>query len=158
MIGFWNSRSLREQALIGIAGLLVTIALLQFVVVRPLMSAKAESRLALESASRQLEVISAELATQSQSVNAPGGPRATSQNLRSDLLQLANARGLSVSRLQAADDGRLILQFERTAPTLVYAWLSDADQRFGAVPERVTMFAEDAGYVRASFEFSGGSL
>jgi len=70
-------------------------------------------------------------------------------------LQLANATGLSVSRLQTADDGRLILQFERTVPTLVYAWLADADMRYGAVPERVTMFAEEAGYVRASFEFPG---
>ncbi|MEH6743811.1 type II secretion system protein GspM [Hyphomonas sp.] len=156
MMGYWNSRTGREQALIGVALLLVIVALLQFAIVRPLMAAKADSKLALEAASRQLDVVSAEITSQSARVVGANGPRASSQNLRSDLLQLANARGLSVSRLQTADDGRLILQFERTVPTLVYAWLADADLRYGAVPERVTMFAEEAGYVRASFEFAGG--
>ncbi|MEP0316527.1 MAG: type II secretion system protein GspM [Hyphomonas sp.] len=156
MMGYWNSRTGREQALIGVALLLVIVALLQFGIVRPLMAAKADSKLALEAASRQFDVVSAEITSQSARVAGAPGARASSQNLRSDLLQLANARGLSVSRLQTADDGRLILQFERTVPTLVYAWLADADLRYGAVPERVTMFAEEAGYVRASFEFAGG--
>ena len=156
MMGYWNSRTGRERALIGVALLLVIVALLQFAIVRPLMAAKADSKLALEAASRQLDVVSAEITSQSARVAGAPGARASSQNLRSDLLQLANARGLSVSRLQTADDGRLILQFERTVPTLVYAWLADADMRYGAVPERVTMFAEEAGYVRASFEFAGG--
>ncbi|WP_290496696.1 type II secretion system protein GspM [Hyphomonas sp. UBA4494] len=156
MMGYWNSRTGRERALIGVALLLVIVALLQFAIVRPLMAAKADSKLALEAASRQLDVVSAELTSQTTRVAGATAARASSQNLRSDLLQLANARGLSVSRLQTADDGRLILQFERTVPTLVYAWLADADLRYGAVPERVTMFAEEAGYVRASFEFAGG--
>ncbi|HAO37140.1 MAG TPA: hypothetical protein DCQ40_13340 [Hyphomonas sp.] len=156
MMGYWNSRTGRERALIGVALLLVIVALLQFAIVRPLMAAKADSKLALEAASRQLDVVSAELTSQTTRVAGATAARASSQNLRSDLLQLANARGLSVSRLQTADDGRLILQFERTVPTLVYAWLADADMRYGAVPERVTMFAEEAGYVRASFEFAGG--
>ena len=156
MMGYWNSRTGREQALIGVALLLVIVALLQFAIVRPLMAAKADSKLALEAASRQLDVVSAELTSQTTRVAGATAARASSQNLRSDLLQLANARGLSVLRLQTADDGRLILQFERTVPTLVYAWLADADMRYGAVPERVTMFAEEAGYVRASFEFAGG--
>ena len=155
-MGYWNSRTGRERGLIGVAPLLVIVALLQFAIVRPLMAAKADSKLALEAASRQLDVVSAELTSQTTRVAGATAARASSQNLRSDLLQLANARGLSVSRLQTADDGRLILQFERTVPTLVYAWLADADMRYGAVPERVTMFAEEAGYVRASFEFAGG--
>lgn len=155
-MGYWNSRTGRERALIGVALLLVIVALLQFAIVRPLMAVKADSKLALEAASRQLDVVSAELTSQTTRVAGATAARASSQNLRSDLLQLANARGLSVSRLQTADDGRLILQFERTVPTLVYAWLADADMRYGAVPERVTMFAEEAGYVRASFEFAGG--
>ena len=155
-MGYWNSRTGRERGLIGVALLLVIVALLQFAIVRPLMAAKADSKLALEAASRQLDVVSAELTSQTARVAGATAARASSQNLRSDLLQLANARGLSVSRLQTADDGRLILQFERTVPTLVYAWLADADMRYGAVPERVTMFAEEAGYVRASFEFAGG--
>lgn len=155
-MGYWNSRTGRERRLIGVALLLVIVALLQFAIVRPLMAAKADSKLALEAASRQLDVVSAELTSQTTRVAGATAARASSQNLRSDLLQLANARGLSVSRLQTADDGRLILQFERTVPTLVYAWLADADMRYGAVPERVTMFAEEAGYVRASFEFAGG--
>ncbi|WP_084333014.1 type II secretion system protein GspM [Hyphomonas sp. L-53-1-40] len=156
MMGYWNSRTGRERAFISVALLLVIVALLQFAIVRPLMAAKADSKLALEAASRQLDVVSAELTSQTTRVAGATAARASSQNLRSDLLQLANARGLSVSRLQTADDGRLILQFERTVPTLVYAWLADADMRYGAVPERVTMFAEEAGYVRASFEFAGG--
>ena len=156
MMGYWNSRTGRERALIGVALLLVIVALLQCGIVRPLMAAKADSKLALEAASRQLDVVSAELTSQTTRVAGATAARASSQNLRSDLLQLANARGLSVLRLQTADDGRLILQFERTVPTLVYAWLADADMRYGAVPERVTMFAEEAGYVRASFEFAGG--
>ena len=155
-MGYWYSRTGRERALIGVALLLVIVALLQFAIVRPLMAAKADSKLALEAASRQLDVVSAELTSQTTRVAGATAARASSQNLRSDLLQLANARGLSVSRLQTADDGRLILQFERTVPTLVYAWLADEDMRYGAVPERVTMFAEEAGYVRASFEFAGG--
>ena len=155
-MGYWNSRTGRERALIGVALLLVIVALLQFAIVRPLMAVKADSKLALEAASRQLDVVSAELTSQTTRVAGATAARASSQNLRSDLLQLANARGLSVLRLQTADDGRLILQFERTVPTLVYAWLADADMRYGAVPERVTMFAEEAGYVRASFEFAGG--
>ena len=155
-MGYWNSRTGRERGLIGVALLLVIVALLQFAIVRPLMAAQADSKLALEAASRQLDVVSAELTSQTTRVAGATAARASSQNLRSDLLQLANARGLSVSRLQTADDGRLILQFERTVPTLVYAWLADADMRYGAVPERVTMFAEEAGYVRASFEFAGG--
>ena len=155
-MGYWNSRTGRERGLIGVALLLVIVALLQFAIVRPLMAAKADAKLALEVASRQLDVVSAELTSQTTRVAGATAARASSQNLRSDLLQLANARGLSVSRLQTADGGRLILQFERTVPTLVYAWLADADMRYGAVPERVTMFAEEAGYVRASFEFAGG--
>ena len=155
-MGYWNSRTGRERGLIGVALLLVIVALLQFAIVRPLMAVKADSKLALEAASRQLDVVSAELTSQTTRVAGATAARASSQNLRSDLLQLANARGLSVLRLQTADDGRLILQFERTVPTLVYAWLADADMRYGAVPERVTMFAEEAGYVRASFEFAGG--
>ena len=64
MMGYWNSRTGRERGLIGVALLLVIVALLQFAIVRPLMAAKADSKLALEAASRQLDVVSAELTSQ----------------------------------------------------------------------------------------------
>jgi len=158
MMQYWTERSDREKALLALAGALVIVALAQFGIVRPLTAARAEASLALEAASRQLDVVSAELAARTTQGGAPGAAVSSSQNVRADLLQLANARGLSVSRLQTTDEGRLILQFEQAAPTLVYAWLADADTSFGIVPERVTLFAETGGYVRASFEFNGGGV
>ena len=154
-MAYWTSRPVREKALIGVAILLAGLTLLQFAFVRPLMAARANASLALETASRQLDVVTAELMAGPHVSAGTGLAQAGSGNLRSDLLQLANGRGLAVSRLQAAEDGRLILQFEQTVPTLVYTWLADAEKRFGVTPERVSMFAEADGTVRASFEFSG---
>lgn len=156
MMQYWNERSGREKGLLAVAALLGIFALAQFGVVRPVTAARADASMKLEAASRQLDVVSAELATRSTGTGPAKSSEASSGNVRADLLQLANARGLSVSRLQTTDDDRLILQFEQAAPTLVYAWLADADDSYGIVPERVSMFAEPGGYVRASFEFVGG--
>ena len=156
MTGYWASRTPREQGLIGIAALLLAITLVQFAIVKPLRAARAEAALSLEAASRQLDVVSTEIATLRPQTDTGRVAPATSRNVRADLLQLATGRGLSVSRLQTAENGRLILQFERTVPTLVHAWLADAEKTYGLVPERVSMFAEEDGRVRASFEFSGG--
>ena len=77
MMGYWNSRTGRERGLIGVALLLVIVALLQFAIVRPLMAAKADSKLALEAASRQLDVVSAELTSQTTRVAGATAARAS---------------------------------------------------------------------------------
>lgn len=151
---FWTSRSPRERGLILLATGLLGLIILQFAVIAPLRAAGAQARLDLEAATRQLDVVTAELTAVAPQV-AAGVPQASGETLRTGLLRLANARGLTVSRLQTGENGHLTLQFESAAPSLVYAWLAEAVKTYGAEPERVSMFAEEGGSVRASFEFAG---
>ena len=156
MMALWTSRTDRERGLVALAVCVLVVAILQFGVLRPLLSAKANARMTLEAASRQLDVVSAEAIAGAAQASAARPAPVPAEALRSSLLQLATARGVSVSRLQTAEDGRLILQFERAAPGLVYAWLADVDQAHGLAPQRASLFAEGDGLVRASFEFAGG--
>lgn len=153
MSEFWTSRTPRERLLIGAAVFLAGLLLTQFGIVSPLRAANADARLGLEAASRQLDVVSTEVTRNGPAVYT--ATKASDQDLRTGLLTIATARGLAVSRLQASDDGRLILQFDSASPTLIYAWLADTEQAYGAAPDRATLFAEDGGVVRASFEFAG---
>ncbi|KCZ55524.1 hypothetical protein HY29_11455 [Hyphomonas beringensis] len=135
---------------------LLGLMILQLAVISPLRASHVQAKADLEVASRQLDVVNAELA--SARVPRPAfGPSAivSGEQLRKGLLQLANSRGLKVSRLQTGENGRLTLQFESAPPTLVYAWLAEAGKTYGAEPERASLFADEAGTVRASFEFAG---
>ncbi|RAN33876.1 hypothetical protein HY3_11955 [Hyphomonas pacifica] len=135
---------------------LVGLMLLQLVVITPLRASHAQAKADLEGASAQLDVVSAELVSRRMLRPSSGVPSIVyGEPLRKGLVQLANSRGLKVSRLQTGENGNLTLQFESAPPTLVYAWLADADKTYGAEPERAALFAAEAGTVRASFEFSG---
>ncbi|MAN46207.1 MAG: type II secretion system protein M [Alphaproteobacteria bacterium] len=156
MSELWTERTDRERALILSAVVLLGLMIFQLVFISPLHASHAQAKADLEVASRQLDVVNAELASTWMQEPASGASAIVGgEQLRKGLLQLANTRGLKVSRLQTGENGRLTLQFESAPPTLVYAWLAEAGKAYGAEPERASLFADEAGTVRASFEFSG---
>lgn len=154
---FWNSRAPRERILLLAAGILLGLIIIQFLVIAPLRSANTTARTNLETASRQLDTMSSQLAVHAPQLAEQKSANGSAQDLRTSLLQLAKAQGLAVSRLQSGEDGRLILHFDAVAPTLIYAWLAEVEQSYGAVPDRASLFAEEDGRVRASFEFTGAA-
>ena len=156
MSELWTARTDRERVLILSAMVLLGLMILQLAVISPLRASHVQAKADLEVASRQLDVVNAELASARVPRPAFGASAIVSgEQLRKGLLQLANSRGLKVSRLQTGENGRLTLQFESAPPTLVYAWLAEAGKTYGAEPERASLFAGEAGTVRASFEFAG---
>ena len=152
MTDFWSSRSPRERALLALAGILTSVLLASLLVIRPALTARAAAEAKLDTSVRSLDAVIA---------NAPQGAYtgtvspATVETLRTGLVDLAARAGLAVSRLQAGDEGQVVVQFDAASPTLVFGWLERVEKQFGAAPTEVTLTGDREGNVRASFEFAG---
>ena len=156
MMDLWLGRSMRERILILCAVALVAALSLNIFMVRPLRAAKAEAEISLAVAARTLDAVSAARPAEQVSLQGQAGPAVAGEDLRARLVDLASQAGLSVSRLQAGDKGRIVIQFDRAAAPALFAWLESAERQLGATPAQASVFAETSGTVRASFEFRGG--
>jgi general secretion pathway protein M len=156
MTEYWASRSLRERSLILLAGALIAVLLLNLLMIRPLLAAKAEAVTSVALASRTLDAVSA---ARPGSNSGAGQVTLTvaGEDLRSRLVDLAAQRGLAVSRLQSNERGAIIIQFDQASAQVLFAWLESAERQLGATPAEASVFAEASGAVRASFEFRGGA-
>jgi type II secretory pathway component PulM len=156
MMEFWSGRSLRERLLIVFAGFLASALLANVLIVRPLKAARDSAETSLEVASRTLDAVVAARPVDG-GVAAAQPSSASGEELRARLVDLASQRGLAVSRLQSNERGSIIIQFDQASVQTLFAWLETAERQLGAQPAQASVFADNSGTVRASFEFRGGA-
>ena len=152
----WFDRTPREQALISCAGFVAALLLLNIFLVRPMIAAKASASDALLRETRTLDLV----VRATKQANVAGQVSSTvhaEPALRSGLIDLAQARGLSVSRLQSGKDGEISVEFDAASPQLIFSWLSDVESQFGALPLRASIFADTGDSVRASIQFKASN-
>ncbi len=157
MNAFWNTRTGREKLLLGVSALLTILLLVSLLMVRPALVARTEAGNNLAVATRTLDAVTASVSASSPGIAGQSGS-ASAEMLRTGLVDLAARGGLAVSRLQAGDQGQVVVQFDAASPALIFAWLDRVEQQYGAKPFEATLSGESGGMVRASFEFRGGAV
>lgn len=119
---WWVSKTQREQLLVGALAVMTVLVTIVFGVLSPLMSAKTNARSALEQASLDRSLVERAIGTLQASSSTNAGPAENIDTFRADVTRAAQARGLSIARLQSGDDGSLQLVFSDATPDLIYAW------------------------------------
>ncbi|MGB3626989.1 MAG: type II secretion system protein GspM [Henriciella sp.] len=162
MSAWWEALSLREKGLIGAAGLLVGILVIWYGLVSPSLAARDAAAIERQTAAAQLsrvEQLAAAVRARSPAQAAIAVSTATTlgaEAFKTEVTREAQAAGLSIARLQGADDGRFSMVFEQADPRQLFYFLSLVETQLGGRVERLSMDKAGNGRVRATVELSGG--
>lgn len=162
MSAWWEGLSLREKGLIGAAGLLLGVLVLWYGVMSPSLAAREAARIDHQTASAELsrvEQLTAAVRARSPAQAAIAVSTATalgSEAFKTEVTREAQSAGLSIARLQGADDGRFSMVFEQADPRQLFYLLSIVETQLGGRVERLSMDQAGNGRVRATVELSGG--
>lgn len=162
MSAWWEGLSLREKGLIGAAGALVAILVIWYGLLAPSLAAREAAALERQTAAAELsriEQLSASVRAQSPAQAAIAVSTATalgSEAFKTEVTREAQAAGLTIARLQGADDGRFSMVFEQADPRQLFYLLSLVETQLGGRVERLSMDQAGNGRVRATVELLGG--
>lgn len=156
MSDWWSSLSLRERAMVAVAGgLTLLIVFWQFMLI-PTLNAKAAARADLLEASQTLtrvqQVYMRNLNSGALSVGANDQPVQSIEAFKSQVTQAASEKGLSISRLQAGNDTTISLVLERVDPRLLFLWLEEVETRLAGQINRLAIDQSGDGTVRLSVD------
>jgi len=152
MMAWWNDREPRERLLLAIAGGLLAFAIVLQFVLMPAVRSKTAQKARSVTAAQTLDLVVADAAARDERV-AGGDMVASLDDLRAGIVDLANRRGLSVSRVQGGEAGSVTIAMDSASPELIMAWIADIEATYRARPSRVSLSNDGAGGVRSSVSF-----
>jgi general secretion pathway protein M len=117
--GWWSERSAREQVLLGVLAALGMAALLLFVVVRPLQSARARAAADI----RTYDMLALRLKATGPGIGGPARKGPAPEIVS----QVASANGLTVQRVEP-ESGRLRVVFADASFDAVLRWVAELEQ------------------------------
>jgi type II secretory pathway component PulM len=135
LIAFWRARTPRERRLLQAAAVLIFGVLGPLWAYQAAASYRAQSAAALAGA-REVQANVRRLAAADRTHALP--PIPTDGTLRGLVLALAQAEGLTLTRIEPAGPDRLRVTFEPADSIKLYRWI-DAVSRRGAAVEQTTM-------------------
>jgi len=146
-MNFWHKLSMREQRLLGAAGVLLLIAAIIFLGIRPVLNAKSDAQRAQISAQK-------DLVTVRQGVQLLGGASTSSTGTqtfdRNAVLQMVQANGLTMSRIQPESSGALKLWFEEATSAKVFKFISDTVSTYAATVSSVQITRKQNGLINVT--------
>lgn len=134
---WWRDLSVREQWLVALAAVLLTIVLVWMVLVRPLATARAQAE------ARHATAVSglAEVTASGSRLRAAQSRGAGYRNL--PLIELvgerAQAAGLTVENLSQVDGSQVLLRVAAVRPPALLQWIGDIEKTHGVVVERAAI-------------------
>lgn len=126
--GWWGARTLREKRLLLAMAALLTLVLLWFAVIRPLMDARAAAEQRLNAAVTELARARAEAAAISRS---PAGPNNNPVPLPVDgfLMQSGAEQGFTNLSVVADGASRATISMANARPQAYFGWIAQLEAR-----------------------------
>lgn len=155
MNAWWTDRSERERgAIAAVAALVVVLALLQFGL-KPLVSLRQSAQADYESAMALLTQVE----TDAQRIDALRAemPATSRVPARTAVSAVANAQGLTLTRLQPLENGELDVWLDDIASPALFTWLTTLADGHGLSVSRATLQQGALGLVNARITFAGGA-
>ena len=144
----FQARTAREQALLAGLAVLVVLTVLWFGLLAPVMSWRAAAEQRYVNAAEGYETVLAQ-AAEYRALSAQAVTIGDREPLRTLADRMARERGLSISRVQPLDDGRLGVWIEQADADALMGWLSVLAREHGVSAERVSLDRDGETRVRA---------
>jgi len=160
MSAWWNTRSSREKALLGIAGLLLAVAIIWQLVLQPAISTLDRAKLNHERGTQtlaRLDRIEA-LIQQGQTIHPAITAPATQDTaaLQAQAAQMAAQAGLS-AQTPAASPAAFQVSLTNVASPAFFQWVEQVETGLGVTVSAATLTQNADGSMDASAEFSLGN-
>lgn len=144
----FQARTTREQLLLAGLGVLVLLTVLWFGLMAPVMSWRAAAEQRYVNAVEGYETLLVQ-AEQYRVLSELAVTTDDSEPLRTLADRMARERGLSITRVQPLDDGRLGVWMEQADADALMGWLSVLSREHGVSAERVSVDRDGEARVRA---------
>jgi len=152
---WWNSREPRERILLFTLAGLIALMTLIYGVWQPLVAARSNAVLAVETASADARAFNAGLSRLTGArVSSGQDPALDVDGFRVSLTQSARAAGLTIERLQNGQEGTVQITFADADPKLLFAWLVNMQQEPGGAVTSASMSGQHD-RVQAVIELQG---
>jgi general secretion pathway protein M len=145
MINWWQGREPREQILLSILGALLALFAGLFVIILPVLDARADAERALSRAQTDYQIVSRALPNG----GAISGDRAAFS--RAALLDTARAEGLKITRIQADNPDGFAVWIDDAETTRLYGLFDRLSTDTTAQFDRVVINADGVGRLSAQF-------
>lgn len=145
---YWSSLTEREQKLVGTAGVLLSVTILYFLLVLPLVSYQSESERSYEAALssyQSIQTYAAQLSAANEDGRSQASGGTASVSLRVAISTAARANDVSISRLQPSEDGTLTIWAEGVSSPQLFRWLETLSNSRGIGPTNVLVQKSTAG-------------
>ncbi len=160
MTEWFSARPLRERVLIVLALGLALVALAWQAILVPVREARSSAAVRYEAAARlhQGVVVAHQkaLLEQGQAAAGSGQQPVATDNVRTLVVETANAAGLPLTRIQGNGTDTVSLTFEAADPQMLFGFLIDLQSRFSLIVQRASLTQDPGGTVRAVIEFGDG--
>ena len=133
------------------------IVTLVFGILMPLQTSFNAAEIARERAAQDVILIETSISDLRAQARASTGITTDIDRFRVDVTRLAQARGLSVVRLQNGAEGSVQLIFAHTPPAALFAWLDDISGLPGSRVIGANLLGRDEG-IEAEIELQGAKL
>ena len=145
MRAWWEMREPRERILLLVLGALVSLFIVIFAIVLPLQSARDNAQTALTRAQADLQLVN-RIAP-----NLSGPTTNRAQFNRAALVRTAGERGIKLARMQPGENGALSVWIDEVSTESLYGLFTELMTNYTAVPERVSISADQNGTLSAQF-------
>lgn len=144
----FQARTVREQVLLAGLGLIVLLMAIWFGLLAPAIDWRSDATRRYVSAVEGYETILDQTARY-RALAASAAPDAEREPLRTLADRSAREKGLSISRVQPLEDGRLGVWIEDAEADALMRWLGDLSREHGVSAERVSLDRSGDNRVRA---------
>ena len=126
--GWWATRTLREKRLLLFMTALLALVLIWFVIIRPLLDARAAAEQRLNAAVTELARARAEVAALSQQAAGSAGSPVAGP-LDAFLMQSAGEQGFTALQAVANGPGRVSITLPQARPAPFFGWIGQLEAR-----------------------------
>ncbi len=146
MSGWWNNLSVRERALVAVAGVLAAGLVLSLLVIGPLVNwnSAAERK---ASQARDTYELTAAAAAVSGSASSSAAVNATP--LRQAVIATAGNIGIELVRIGSVTDATIEIQTAPTDADTLFGWFDELERRYGIFVTFADMTRGEAGRINA---------
>jgi len=155
---WWAERDAREQLLLQIMLVAVTLFLAYMLVVRPILSKRDDLTRELDAAQIEADLVAAAIReTGSVSKTQSDIERVSNSDFRLVISRSAQQMGVSLTRLQPDQSGGLNIWADETTSTLLYTWLASLQDKHGIYVARASLQNSSGnGSIRAQILLKNG--
>lgn len=153
MIGWWETRTRREQALLAVMAVLLVAFLLWFGVYRPVSQARAAAAQRYDRALKTQAVVATATARIRQLQR--GGPQSVGRAPAAEAVNAsAAAAGVTLARVEPDPAGGVQVAVGGIAPAQLFPWLAALQQDYGVSARHLTIVKDEQGALAVDATFA----